>query len=64
MMTEIPLPTLLSVIWAVVFVMPACGLSYWAAHRPDVPSQVLIALMRPKDDAYREKIPKSKIGRG
>jgi hypothetical protein len=63
MITEVPLATLLSIIWAVVFVMAACGLSYWAAHRPDVWSQVLNALIRPKDDATRGKLPKSKIDR-
>lgn len=64
MITEIPLATLLSIIWAVVFVMAACGLSYWAAHRPDVRSQVLNALMRPNDDATRGKLRSSEIGRG
>lgn len=64
MIAEIPLVTLLSIIWAVVFVMAACGLSYWAAHRPDVRSEVLNALMRPKDVATRGKLAKSKTGRG
>ena len=64
MITEIPLATLLSIIWAVVFVMAACGLSYWAAHRPEVRSEVLNALMRPKDDATRGNLRSSEIGRG
>lgn len=63
MITEIPLATLLSIIWAVVFVMAACALSYWAAHRPNVQSQVLNALMRPKDDATRGDPRNSEIGR-
>lgn len=60
MITEIPLATLLSIIWAVVLVMAACGVSYWAAHRPEV----LNALMRPKDEGARVKLPKPEIGRG
>jgi len=64
MITEIPLATLLSIIWAIVFVMAACGLSYWAAHWPDARSEVLNALMRPKDDGTRGKLPRSVIGRG
>lgn len=63
MITEISLATLVSVIWAVVFVMAACALSYWAAHRSDVQSQVLNALMRPKDNATRGEPRNSEIGR-
>lgn len=64
MITEIPLATLLSIIWAVVLVMAACGVSYWAAHRPEVRSEVPNALMRPKDEGARVKLPKPEIGRG
>jgi hypothetical protein len=64
MITEIPLATLLSIIWAVVFVMAACGLSYWAAHLRDARSEVLNALMRPKDAPTRRKLAGSKTGRG
>lgn len=63
MITEIPLTTLLSIIWAVVFVMAACGLSYWATHLRDARSEVLNALMRPKNAATRTKLAKSKTGR-
>jgi hypothetical protein len=60
MILEIPLATLLSIIWAVVFVMAVGGLSYWAAHRPDGRSEVLNALMPPRDESTRGKLPKSK----
>lgn len=64
MITEIPLTTLISIIWAVVFVMAACGLSYWAVHLRDARAEILDALMRPKDAAIRAKRTKSKTGRG
>jgi hypothetical protein len=63
MITEIPLATLLSIIWAVVFVMAACGLSYWAAQMRDTGSEIINALTRPKDDATRGDPRNSEIGR-
>lgn len=64
MITEIPLETLLSIIWGVVLVMAACGVSYWAAHRPEVRSEVVNALTRPKDNSIRGNLPKPEVGRG
>ncbi len=54
MIAEIPLATLLSLIWTVVFVMVICALSYWAANRSDAQSQVINSLTRPKGTDRRE----------